>query len=416
GTNEWNSQVRKLANAAVNSATDSVLDDKDSSWVDGVKDAFKATVDDVKNNIKEKIDTIKKSAEKVYEVTNQGMKFFKEAGVKVNETQSSWIDKAKNGLENFISNSSDEIKQAQAGDLLQSPLLGKAVKAFLPIGGNITEQILEGFALNKPATRVDYDKDSNTVNIDQDLNYFNFKDSDSPLVMGIDLALLGIFAKMRWNSAQADAAKEYVKFIKQGVKGIALAGVSDDGSTLHKLVKELVKEIDDDTILTVTHSAGAGILLKTGKEIFADNKKHKIILISPQVSRAELEAWIDKVGLAPEDVIIVDVKGDLPQAPGAIDYIGANAKNNGNLTESINDIASNNAYNDYSSNPNNKYTYVRIEEGGNLGGIPFVNHSEGINGAFDKEGNLSNNKYRVSIDGVTKVEEKTLIEWYKDWL
>lgn len=44
-----------------------------------------------------------------------------------------------------------------------------------------------------------------------------------------------------------------------------------------------------------------------------------------------MRAWIDKVGLAPEDVIIVDVKGDLPYAPGVADYIGAGVKNRGNL-------------------------------------------------------------------------------------
>ncbi|MFH1093983.1 MAG: cysteine peptidase family C39 domain-containing protein, partial [Candidatus Omnitrophota bacterium] len=357
GTNEWNSQVRKLANAAVNSAAGSVLDDKDSSWTDGVKDAFKATVDDVKNNIKEKIDTIKKGAEKVYEVNNQGMEFFKEAGKKVNDAKNSWLDTAKNGIESFISEAGDKIKQAKPGDLLKGPMLDKATKAFSPMGQNITGQILEGFASNTPETRVDYDKDSNTVNIDQYLNYLN-QSPDSALVTGIDFATILTYAKKRWGPAQKSAAIKYEEYVKLGVKGIALSGVSDDGNTLHKLVQEIAKGVGDDISFTITHSAGAGVLMN------ANITTDKVILISPQVSREELEAWIDARGLKKEDVLVVDVKGDLPYAPGVADYIGAGVKNRGDLAGVISDILSNNAYNDYSSNPNGKYTYVRIEEGG----------------------------------------------------
>ncbi|MFH1823927.1 MAG: hypothetical protein ABH873_01710, partial [Candidatus Firestonebacteria bacterium] len=69
-----------------------------------------------------------------------------------------------------------------------------------------------------------------------------------------------------------------------------------------------------------------------------------------------MKAWIDKVGLAPEDVIIVDVKGDLPYAQGSLGALRIAMEP---LT-GVMELSQDNAYNDYRSNSNNKYTYVRI--------------------------------------------------------
>ncbi|MFH1093847.1 MAG: hypothetical protein V1739_06820, partial [Candidatus Omnitrophota bacterium] len=113
----------------------------------------------------------------------------------------------------------------------------------------------------------------------------------------------------------------------------------------------------------------------------------------------------------PEDVIIVDVKGDLPYAPDLSSNI-ASVVAPGKSIVTLADVASkqDNAYNDYSSNPNGKYTYVRIEESYQMNDYqisinPIDNHFLPVEAALDNDdvfdvtvnGSLRN---RVTLESV----------------
>ncbi|MFH1692102.1 MAG: hypothetical protein ABIC68_06015, partial [Candidatus Omnitrophota bacterium] len=65
-----------------------------------------------------------------------------------------------------------------------------------------------------------------------------------------------------------------------------------------------------------------------------------------------------------------------------------------------------------SSNPNNKYTYVRIIEGPGISKINNAkNHSLAIKGNFDKDGNITReNKFKVEVDGRLRKNEVAIID------
>jgi len=75
----------------------------------------------------------------------------------------------------------------------------------------------------------------------------------------------------------------------------------------------------------------------------------------------------------------------LPYAPDTTSLLGALIENNNNAIGVVKDILGNNAYNDFSNNPNNKYTYVRIEDGPNIGKNPVLSHRESVDGAIEEK-------------------------------
>ena len=116
-----------------------------------------------------------------------------------------------------------------------------------------------------------------------------------------------------------------------------------------------------------------------------------------------------------DNVLVVDVAGDLPYRPVDILNIGLedimNLANPANLlTQNIVDIVKDSAYNDYSQNPDGKYTYIRILEGPGVGNNPLTNHSVGVDGALDED-----NEYTVSINGVVR-SGVTLKQIYSEFL
>jgi len=249
----------------------------------------------------------------------------------------------------------------------------------------------------------------NTAMVDQALNYVNFY--DKKFLGALDLATLVRIGNWRWDRANTYAVPEYENYVNQGVKGISLSGVNDDGLRLDTLVREIAPYVNYS--FTATHSAGSGTLIKS------DVCTNKALVLASQIKRADLEAWIDRMGLQPSQVIVVDVRNDLPYRP--LDLINLNwtdVINPSILTDpsylartDIENLLSDNAYNDYSQNSNNKYTYVRIEDGFDVGINPLYNHSIAIDGALK---GLTDERYRytVSVNGVVMEQDTKLLDFY----
>jgi len=202
--------------------------------------------------------------------------------------------------------------------------------------------------------------------------------------------------------------------LHQNVKGISVAGINDDGSALNILNQSLSSCAD--TTYTITHSAGINVPVNSGITT------EKLIAISPQIRRGDLENWIDTMGMSSDKVLIVDIKGDLPFRPtdviglGPTDILNPTNLINPNpaniVSAGLNYAAIENAYYDYSQNPNNKYTYIRIEDGPDIGYNPMTNHRIGVDNAI----NGSTKLYQFSINGTMYPTRKTLKEIYEMFL
>ncbi|MBU0634466.1 MAG: hypothetical protein KKA52_05315, partial [Candidatus Omnitrophica bacterium] len=251
-----------------------------------------------------------------------------------------------------------------------------------------------------------------TVKIDQDLNCGGIWVEEEKVMGMLDGATLLLKVKQRCGESNKYSASSYEVAVKEGTKGISVSGANTDGTALDELTQALAKEVDCS--FTITHSAGSGVPLQ------AENTTDKVMLISPQSTRQELEQWIDARGLKKENVMVVDVKGDLVYIPqGYIDqealtkvpYLPTNPINS--IISGVGNAVTNTAYRDYSPNPNDKYTYVRIEalDGyDNLGYNSFKIHDEPISKG------LSDQKYIVSINGETKSQSVTLEKLYTSLL
>jgi len=261
------------------------------------------------------------------------------------------------------------------------------------------QKAIEFFGLVDPAPRIETSSIVlKTAYVDQKLNWSPFYNS-VPL-SALDLVTGLKFGNMRWDAANKSAAPYYENFVLQGMNGLSLSGINDNGVNLDRLVQMLVPYISGS--FTITHSAGIGVLLNSS--LTTD----KVMIISPQAPRVDLEAWIDRMGLTPDKVIIVDVAGDLPFRPvDLIDLspteIAQNFTNPAQLvaTNAMN-LINNNGYHDYSQNPNGKYTYVRIESGQGIGMNPVANHMIGIDGALNKDANGNYYEYYFSVNGVSQ--------------
>ncbi|MDD4013904.1 MAG: cysteine peptidase family C39 domain-containing protein, partial [Candidatus Omnitrophica bacterium] len=262
----------------------------------------------------------------------------------------------------------------------------------------------------EPVTTVKFDEASGSVKIDMSLDYFNI--IERPLRTTVDMATFGMEANRCWEIATRDAARCYdIAVNSPRVKSISIAGINDDGAALDMLARQLSAE--SNCPVTLAHSAGCDVLPKI-TNVPADMK---FILISPQVGRAELEGWMLKNSISRDRVLIVDVAGDLPYRPK--DFVGLTLKDKINPAN-MNSVGGNaykvvqrlgdNAYRDYSSNPNKTYVYMRIEEG-------FLNdeksaarrHLVGVNGALDAE-----RKFKIEIAG--KIMENVSLKYiYKEF-
>ncbi|MDD4202291.1 MAG: interleukin-like EMT inducer domain-containing protein [Candidatus Omnitrophica bacterium] len=268
------------------------------------------------------------------------------------------------------------------------------------MGINTKEQLAEFFLFEDPVATVK-ETSSSTIMIDQNLNVCNL--SEYLLMTSLDLATFLAISNPKWDLANLFASSDYKNaVISKKYKGISLSGINDNGILLDHLTQELSKYINCS--FTITHSAGSGVLIKS------DVATDKVIICSPQVRRDELEAWIDKVGLSPEDVIVIDVEGDLPFRPlSLINMDPLDIINHENLIDPTNaggrafeDLINDNAYNDYSANPNGKYTYIKIEPGDYISGNPIVNHGLSYKAMLtDNESSLdlNNMKYNISVNG-----------------
>ncbi|MFH2145940.1 MAG: hypothetical protein ABII75_07955, partial [Candidatus Omnitrophota bacterium] len=248
-----------------------------------------------------------------------------------------------------------------------------------------------------------------TATIDQDFNCAGFWVEGEQFMGMLDCTTLLITAKQRCETSNKYSAPSYEVAVKEGTKAISVSGANTDGAALDKLTQTLAKKVDCS--FTITHSAGSGVVLQS------KSTTDKVMLISPQSTRQELEQWIDARGLKKENVMVVDVKGDFPYIPeGYIDleaftkspYLPTNLVNG--IISGVKNALTNTAYNDYSQNPSDKYTYVRIEAGPNMGLNTVKNHEVGVRQA------LGNGKYTVSVNGKTLKDQITLEELYSSLL
>ncbi|MFC1570835.1 cysteine peptidase family C39 domain-containing protein [Candidatus Omnitrophota bacterium] len=284
-------------------------------------------------------------------------------------------------------------------------------------GRTYQDQILEFYGLKEPNTYVsEVDPTTKTLKIDPDLNYGNIWEKS---VLGfLDSAMLLQTANVRWNEAADDAALECNnlsgRLLSGEIRGFSISGINTDGVKLDELTQDLASAFLGT--YSITHSAGSSGRIRS--DVWTD----KNIIISPQEKRVDVENWMDQMGYTSDNVLIVDIAGDLPYRP--VDVLNVGLEDMMNLTDPVNlftqinsgtqnivDIINDNAYNDYSQNPNNKYTYVRIVDGPDVGSSPLYNHSIGVDGALDP-----NKKYRVEVNGVVLPDEVTLIEIYEKFL
>lgn len=261
-------------------------------------------------------------------------------------------------------------------------------------------------------TDVEFDDIAGTVKIDMDLAYFDI--IHRPFRTAVDSASFGMTANKSWDISTADAARCYdIAVRNSAVKGVSISGINDDGTELDELAKQLAAEAN--CRVTVVHSAGSDALPKI-TNVPADMK---FIVISPQTGRVGLEAWITKMGLRSDQVLVVDVVNDLPYRPA--DFVGltlkdqinpANMNNIGKNSYNIVQRIYNNAYYDkYGDNLNGKYTYMRIKEGP---GIDYdldlmENHRAGVDGALRQSF-----KYKINYKGETKT--RTIKSVYEAFL
>jgi hypothetical protein len=282
-------------------------------------------------------------------------------------------------------------------------------------GKSTGEQLSEALNFDPPEAKVSpIDPKTKTMYIDQDLNYANI--GGRPLVGALDVFSLLQLGNIRWTRSGGDAGMKYENALRENgdkIIGISASGINDNGESLDLLTKRLASEAYGS--FTITHSAGIEVLLNSNLTT------EKVIILSPQAGRERVEAWIDKMGLKKEDVLIVDIVGDLPYHPtGLLDNISVKDLGSpGGLISSVNTYAKNvgdavgkNAYNDYSLNPNGKYTYVRVVDGFfKEEDNPLIRHGIGINGALSEK-----RTFTLGINGRAGTVSMTLEEFYIKFL
>jgi len=256
------------------------------------------------------------------------------------------------------------------------------------------------------------DTATKTLKVDPTLNYANI--SGAPLLGTLDVLTLLRFGNIRWDISSEETAKA-LNGLKDSVstgklKGISISGINTNGKDLDELTKRMAVNVS--VPFGMTNSAGISSV------IHSDLKLGKWIITSPQEGRIAVEGWIDKMGYGRDNVLIVDVAGDLPYRP--VDLVRLNAAdimNPANIANPVNIIATNiqnlinnNAYRDYSANPNNKYTYMRIESGPDIGSNSFRDHTVAVKGALD-----TNARYEVRVNGKL-LQGVTLQEAYEKFL
>jgi len=260
----------------------------------------------------------------------------------------------------------------------------------------IVNEIIDFVGINSFDTKYGTDSRGIIGNVDIHLNYLSFK--NKPLIAMLDSITLFEIGNIRWNMAVGDGGIKYEKLLLEnpGIRGISVAGINDDGSKLNELTNLL--EPSAYGTFTIAHSTGVNVLINS--KITTD----KVIVLNPQVEREKWEEWIDKMGLGRDDVMVVDVVGDLPYR---LDYDISDTYTSGeisvgifNLMSQTTETVGNNVYNDYSSNPNSKYIYVRIVGGFDntkLEFLPWIRHNVTMDGALDET-----RKFIVEVNGVER--------------
>ncbi|MGB3112883.1 MAG: hypothetical protein WBB84_07950 [Candidatus Omnitrophota bacterium] len=126
------------------------------------------------------------------------------------------------------------------------------------------------------------------------------------------------------------------------------------------------------------------------------------------------------MGLDKEDVLVVDIAGDLPLRPTGLFKVEKS-----DLLDPINFVnpvkifiengfnaGKKNVHSEYSQNPNGKYTYVRVVDGFNEHERwPWQRHGIGINGALDP-----NREFVVEINGRKLSDPINLKVLYENFL
>ncbi|MDP8258930.1 MAG: hypothetical protein P9L90_05870, partial [Candidatus Aadella gelida] len=276
------------------------------------------------------------------------------------------------------------------------------------------DQMLEFFGLKEPNTKVEIDYITKTVKVDPELNYGNI--FERPVLGFLDGVMLLRTANFRYDRATYNAGLKCDglgnDLLDGKIRGFSISGINTDGAKLDELTRDLAAAFLGT--YSLTHSAGSSARIKSN--VWTE----KNIMISPQEKRIDVESWMDQMGYTSDNVLIVDVAGDLPYRPADVANIGlddilnpATFVDTGFLAQNIVDIVKDNAYNDYSQNPNSKYTYVRIIDGS---GIDYdldiiENHSVGVDGALDL-----NAKYSISVNGLLLEGEHRLSDIYGKFL
>jgi hypothetical protein len=256
----------------------------------------------------------------------------------------------------------------------------------------------------------DIDPVTKTIRIDPNLNYANLY--GQPVSGALDLISLVRLGNVRWDissygGGQAASGVQN-KVINGDLKGISISGINTNGADLDTLTKDLALHTDNSFV--ITNSAGISSLTNSNL------KTDKVIATSPQEKRQDFMLWADSMGYTSGQLLIVDVKGDLPYRPqDLVDLDLTDLINPANIipkgVEAIYQHVNDNAYHDYGQNLDGKYTYVQIIAGPGVGVDPVKNHGVTITGALDE-----NAEYTVSINGVVKPNKYKLKDIYTQFL
>jgi YD repeat-containing protein len=264
-------------------------------------------------------------------------------------------------------------------------------------GSDIGEEFIrerdEFFGLTPPQINTSYDEITHTAKIDPVLNYWNIW--EEPLWAVVDTITLFQWGNLRWDRMREVALSYYETAVLNhpSMKGTSISGVNTDGAKLDRLTKELTP--NSPCTFTITSSFGSEVLSRS------NITTEKVIITDTQTKCVNLENWIDDMQLSQDQVLVVDVAGDLPYRPE--DLLGLEISDIMNLampanilSDNVYDAVTDKAYFNYSQNPNNKYIYMQIISGPGVSLVnPFSSHGVAVNGALDP-----NAKYNVSVNGV----------------
>ncbi|MFA5146202.1 MAG: LamG-like jellyroll fold domain-containing protein [Candidatus Omnitrophota bacterium] len=267
-----------------------------------------------------------------------------------------------------------------------------------PIGQEFIKESQDFFCLGDFTPIVsDIDPITKTLKVDPALNYANIM--QQPISGTMDWITLAKFANIRWDMASQRAAQEGPRinsYITNGsLKGFSISGINDDGANLDSLTKQLSPLAVSS--FGITHSAGISTLIRTAM------RPERLIITDTQEKRGSLESWLQSMNYSQDKVLLVDVAQDLPYRPTDLIYLSpadiiSNLATPADLvTTDINNLLSNNACNDYSSNPNNKYIYMKILSGPGVDrdiSLELFPHTAAIVGALDP-----NAQYDVIYNG-----------------